>query len=86
MDLIRAYEVEKDKEIEFFFYSNGESIFHDFEFFNAYVKKMSIGMRMKYVFYELKYWEHHNISYLLYLMHITRCFIFIMVAHIIFKK
>jgi hypothetical protein len=47
------------------FDSNGELMFDDLELFNTYVEKFPIGMKMKFVFYELPYWEHLNISYLL---------------------
>ena len=51
--------------MEELFDSNGEPMFDDIEFFDTYVEKFPIGMKMKFVFYELPYWEHLNISYLL---------------------
>ena len=33
-------------------------MFDDPEFFDTYVEKFPIGMKRKYFFYELPYWEH----------------------------
>ena len=41
-------------------------MFIDLEFFDAYVEKIVIGVKIKYVFYELPYWEHIKIPHLLY--------------------
>jgi hypothetical protein len=56
----------------YLFDSNGEPMFNDFYFFDTYVEKMPIGMKMKSVFYELPYWEHLKISHLLDPMHILK--------------
>jgi hypothetical protein len=49
--------------------SNREPIFDDQNFFNAYVKKMPIGMNITSIFYEIPYWEHLKIYHLLDPMH-----------------
>jgi hypothetical protein len=67
-----VYDTKKHKEMEEFFNSNGESMFNDPEFFDTYVEKMHIGMKMKYVFYELPYWENLKIGHLLDPMHIFK--------------
>ena len=54
------------------FDSNGEHMFNVIEFFNAYVEKFPIGMKRKYAFYELPYWEHLKIAHLLDPMHIFK--------------
>ena len=54
------------------FDSNGESMFDDPKFFNTYVDKIPIGMKMKYAFYELPYSEHPKIAHLLDPMHILK--------------
>jgi hypothetical protein len=54
------------------FDSNGEPMFDYPKFFDTYVDKMSIGMKRKYVFYELPYWELLKIGHLLDLMHIFK--------------
>jgi hypothetical protein len=69
---LREYEREKEKEITQMFDSNGEPMFDDPRFLDTYVEKFSIGMKMKYIFYELPYWEHLKISHLLDLMHIFK--------------
>jgi hypothetical protein len=71
-DWIRAYDTEKEKEMEELFDSNGEPMFDDPEFFDTYVEKIPIGMKRKYVFYELPYWEHLKIGHLLDPMHILK--------------
>ena len=47
-------------------------MFNDFYFFDTYVEKMPIGMKMKSVFYELPFWEHLKIGQLLDPMHILK--------------
>jgi len=47
-------------------------MFDDLEFFNTYVEKLPIGMKMKSIFYELSYWEHLKIAHLLDLMNIFK--------------
>ena len=71
---LRSYEREKDKEFIEMFDSNGEPMFDDLEFFDTYVEKFPIGMKRKSIFYDLPYWEHLNISHLLYPMHIFKMF------------
>jgi hypothetical protein len=71
IDWNRAYSTEK-KEMEGFFDSNGEPMFDDPEFFDTYVEKTLIGMKIKSIFYELPYWEHLKIGHLLDLMHILK--------------
>jgi hypothetical protein len=51
----RAYDTEKEKEMEELFESNGKPMFNDPKFFDTYVEKIPIGMKRKYVFYELPY-------------------------------
>jgi len=58
--------------MEKLFDSNGEPMFDDLECFDTYVEKMPIWMKMKYVFYELPYWEHLKISHSLDPMHILK--------------
>jgi hypothetical protein len=58
--------------MEDLFDSNKELVFDDLEFFDTCVKKMPIGMKRKYVFYELPYWGNLKISHLLDLMHILK--------------
>jgi len=65
------------------FDSNGEPMFNDPELFNTYVEKFLIGMKRKYVFYELPYWEHLEIAQLLDPMHIFKNVSSFMEAHII---
>ena len=69
---IREYDKEKEKEMEKFLDPNGESMFDDPEFFDTYVEKMPIGMKKKFVFYELPYLEHLKNSHLLDLVHIFK--------------
>jgi hypothetical protein len=52
---IREYDIEKEKEMVELFDSNGDPMFDDLEFFDTYVEKMPIGMKRKFVFYELPY-------------------------------
>ena len=47
-------------------------MFDDLNFFDIYVEKMSTGMKRKYVFYELLYWEHLKIDHLLDPMNILK--------------
>jgi hypothetical protein len=54
------------------FDSNGETMFNDPKYFDTYVEKIPIRMKMKSVFYELPYWENLNIGYLLDPMHILK--------------
>ena len=72
VDWIRDYDIEKEKEMVELFDSNGEAMFDDPKFFDTYVEKIPIGMKRKYIFYELPYWEHLKIGYLLYPMHILK--------------
>ena len=69
---LRPYNIEKEKEIRYMFDSNGEPMFDDSELFNTYDEKIPEGMSTKSLFYKLPYWEHINISHLLYPMHIFR--------------
>ena len=69
---LRAYEREKEKEFIEIFDSNGEPMFDDLEFFDTYNEKFSIGMKRKYIFYNLPYWEHLKITHLLDPMHIFK--------------
>ena len=66
---IRAYDKEKEKEFLELFDSNRKPLFHDPKFFDPYIEKMIIGMKMKSIFYDLPYWEHINIFHLLDPMH-----------------
>ena len=72
IDWLREYDREKEKEIAEMFDSNEEPMFNDLEFFDTYDEKMLKGMNRKSIFYELPYWEHLNISHLLYPMHIFK--------------
>jgi hypothetical protein len=54
-DWNRAYAIEKEKEMAELVDSNGEPMFDEPTFFDTYVEKISIRMKMKYVFYELPY-------------------------------
>ena len=54
------------------FHSNGEPMFDDPKFFDTYVDKFPIGMKRKYIFYNLQYWEHLKITHLLYPMNIFK--------------
>jgi hypothetical protein len=58
--------------MEKLFDSNGEPMFDDPKFFDTYVEKIPIGMKMKSVVYEIPYWEHLKIGHLLYPMHISK--------------
>lgn len=49
----RAYEIEKGKETIELFDSKWEPMLDDFNFFNTYAKKIPIGMKKKFAFYEL---------------------------------
>ena len=53
-DWIRAYDREKEKESVEMFNSNGEPMFDDPEFFMR-VEKIPVGMKNKYVFYDIPY-------------------------------
>ena len=72
VEWLRAYEREKEKEFEEILDSNGEPMFNDPEFFNTYVEKFPTGMKRKFVFYELPYWEHLKIIHLLDPIHIVK--------------
>jgi hypothetical protein len=72
IDWNRAYATEKEKEMTELVDSNGEPMFDEPTFFDTYVEKIPIGMKMKYVFYELPYWEHLKIGHLLDPMHIFK--------------
>ena len=65
-------EREKEKDIIEMFDSNGEPMLDDQEFFDTYVEKFPIGMKRKFVLYELPYWEHLKIVHLLDPMHIFK--------------
>ena len=54
------------------FDSNGEPMFDDPELFDTYVEKFPIGVKRKFVFYELPYLEHLKIAHLLDPMHIFK--------------
>ena len=64
------------------FDSNGEPMFDDPEFFDTYVEKFPIGMKMKYVFYELPYWEHIKIAHLLDPIHVFKNVSYYLWSHI----
>jgi hypothetical protein len=68
----REYDTKKENKMEEFFDSTGEPMFNDPGFFDTYVEKIPIGMKIKYVFYELPYWEHLKIIHLLDPMHILK--------------
>ena len=68
---IRAYERDKEVLIEILD-SNGEPMFDDPEFFDTYVEKFPIGMKIKSIFYNVPYWEHLKITHLLDPMHIFK--------------
>lgn len=57
VEWLRAYEREKEEEFAEMFDSNGEPMFDDTKFFETYIEKIPIGMKKKYVFYELLYWS-----------------------------
>jgi hypothetical protein len=65
LDWNRAYDTKKENEMAELFDSNGEPMFNDPEFIDTYVEKIPIGMKRKYVFYELPYWENLKIDYFL---------------------
>jgi hypothetical protein len=85
-DWIRAYHIEKEKEMIELFDSNGEPVFDDPAFFDTYVEKMSIGLKMKSIFYELPYWEHIKIGHLLGPMHILKNVLSSLWSHISSNK
>ena len=62
---LREYEREKEKEFIEMFNSNGEPMFDDPKLFDTYVEKFPIGMKRKYIFYNLPYREHLKITHLL---------------------
>jgi len=68
----REYDTDKEKEMEKVFDSNGEPMFYDPKCFDTYVEKKPIGMKSKFVFYELPYWENLNIAHLLVPTHIFK--------------
>ena len=72
VEWLREYEREKEKEFIEMLDSNGEPMFNDPEFFETYVEKFPIGIKRKYIFYTLPYWDHLKITHLLYLMHIFK--------------
>jgi hypothetical protein len=53
VEWIRAYDTEKEKENIELFDANGEPMFDYPQLFDSYAKKIPIGMKMKYIFYEL---------------------------------
>ena len=69
---LKGYEREKEKYFTKKFDSNGEPMFDDPKLFDTYVEKFHIGMKNKFVFYELPYWEHLKIAHLLDTMHIFK--------------
>jgi len=69
---LRAYEIEKEKEFVEMFNSNGQPMFDDPYLFDTYIEKFPIGMKRKFIFYELPYWEHLKISHLLDPVHIFK--------------
>jgi hypothetical protein len=71
-DWNRAYDTVKEKETVELFDSNGEPMFDDPKFVDAYIEKMPIGMKRKSVIYELPYSEHLKIGNLLESMHILK--------------
>ena len=83
---ISAYERDKEKEFIEMFNSNGEPMFDDPEFFDTYVEKFPIGMKRKYIFYNLPYWEHLKITHLLYPMHILKNVSYSLWRHISLKQ
>jgi hypothetical protein len=58
----------------------------DPEFFYIYIEKISIRMKRKYVIYELPYWEHIKIGYLLYPTHIFKNGLYSLWRHISWNK
>ena len=54
------------------FDSNWEPLFDDPNFFETYIEKFRIGMKRKYFFYEIPYWENLKISHLLDPTHIFK--------------
>ena len=68
------------------FDSNGEPMFDDLEFFDTYVEKFPIGMKRKYIFYNLQYWEHLKITHLLYPMNIFKNVSYSLWRHISSKQ
>ena len=54
------------------FDSNGELMFNDPEFFDAYDEKIPKGTERKSIFYDFPYQEHLKISHLLDTMHIFK--------------
>ena len=81
-----AYNIEKENKIVEMFNSNGEPMFDDPEFFHTYDDKMPEGVNMKSIFYELPYWDHLKISYLLDPMHIFKSVSCSLWHHISSKK
>jgi hypothetical protein len=61
-------------------------MFDDLTFFDTYVEKIPIGMKRKYVFYELPHWEHLNIGHLLDPMHILKIVSYSLWRHISSSK
>ena len=72
VEWLRAYEREKEKDFIEIFDSNGEPMFDDLEFFDTYVEKFPIGMKMRSISYNLPYCEHLKVNHLLDLMHIFK--------------
>ena len=63
---------EKKKEFMEMFNSNGELLFNDPKLFDTYVEKFPIGMKRKYISYNLPYWENIKITQLIDHMHIFK--------------
>ena len=68
------------------FVSNGEPMFDDPEFFDTCVEKFPIGMKRKYIFYNLPYWENLKITHLLDPMQIKKNVSTSLCRHISSKK
>ena len=52
---LKEYDTRKEKRIAELFDSNGEPMFNDPKFFDTYVEKIPIGMKMNCAFHELPY-------------------------------
>jgi hypothetical protein len=61
-------------------------MFNDTKIFNTYVEKMPIGMKRKFIFYELPYWKDLKNAHLLDPMHILKNVAFSLWRHITQEK
>ena len=61
-------------------------MFNDLDFFNNIVEKMPTGMKRKSIFYDLPYWDHIKITYLLDPVHIFKHVSSSLWRHISLKK